>query len=543
MLEHDEATPSLAQHVAVLAPLGRDAALILGLLERASVPAVPMNAWPELARAVRTGLGALVLTQESLTSSEMAELSAALREQPPWSELPVVLLLAQDQARMRSPCAALTALVSTVGVVVQQRPVPRITLGSYVQAALNARRRQYQVRDLLVRERLARDTAETAMRVKDEFLTVVSHELRTPVSAMVIWAQLLAGGTLKSAQLGRAVQAILSSAESQQRLIEDLLDVGRMLTGKLVIHPVRQPIEPLLEAALETLRPMAEAKGVQLALHVEPGVGTVTLDAERMQQVFWNLLSNAVKFTPMDGRVTASLAREGDSVRIVVRDTGQGIAASALPRVFERFGQEDATMTRRHGGLGLGLAIVRQLVELHGGEVMAESAGPGKGATFTVRLPSAGERPPSQPEPPLAVTRRDAPLQGVRVLLVEDGPEMRLALTWTLENAGAEVEAVEAADSALSTLRAAEPTRRPHVLVSDLGLPGKDGMTLVRSVRDLEQQLGQAALPAIAITAHAFDALRERALEAGFQRFLAKPITAATLVATVAELLRTQAAS
>jgi signal transduction histidine kinase len=380
---------ALGEHVAVLAPFGRDAEVVSAVLLEAGIHTSRARDMGQLLGELRQGRGAALLTEEALAPVSLSALLRLLEEQPPWSDLPILLLLAQsDGVRPAEAARLLSELTVTPNVTALERPIAAITLVTAVQSALRARRRQYEVRDLLARERAAREQAEEATRMKDEFLASVSHELRTPLSAILLWAQLLEAGRLSAEQAGHAARSIVSGAGAQSRLIEDLLDVSRMLTGKLQVELTARELEPILLQAVQVVQPMADAKGVSVEVRVPRAGALALLDAERAQQIFWNLLSNAVKFTPKGGRVQLSLAREPQHLCVVVKDTGQGIPPELLPHVFERFRQGDVAFQRR-GGLGLGLSIVQHLVECHGGVVRASSEGEGRGATFTVRLPIA----------------------------------------------------------------------------------------------------------------------------------------------------------
>jgi signal transduction histidine kinase len=377
--------------VIVLAQLGRDGAIIAENLNRAGITTNVVRDFNEFLACIQQEVSVALLTQESLNRSDIDKLQRALADQPSWSELPVQLLLSASRTARTSDARDLAALTAAHGVVVHQRPIPTITLVTAIRSAQGSRRRQFQVRDLLMRERLAREQAEAATRVKDELLAVISHELRTPVSSILMWANLLVSGGLTEEQLTRGTRAVLTCAQVQSQLIEDLLDIARMLTGKLRVQTRPLALGPILETAADTVRPMATAKNVQLELAIDDSPMQVLVDLERIHQVFWNLLSNAVKFTPVGGKVSLRLIEESEQVCVVIADTGQGIPAELLPHVFERFQQGDQGIARHHGGLGLGLYIARQLVELHGGAIAAVSNGTGTGATFTVRLPVASE--------------------------------------------------------------------------------------------------------------------------------------------------------
>ncbi|PCC73714.1 Signal transduction histidine kinase [Nannocystis exedens] len=526
-----EADAALAERVAVLAPFGRDAAVVERVLVGAGLRATTVADVAALLAVQGAGVGVMMIVEEALTPPHAAALAAALAAQPAWSDLPVLLLLADVDGPTPAAAPQVAALCSAGNVTVLARPVAGLTLVTAVQSALRARRRQYEVRDLIFRERAAREEAETATRLKDEFLATVSHELRTPLNTIMLWGQLLAGGRVKPPDMPRALRAIETSARAQSLLIEDLLDVARMLSGKLRVQLREDSLLPAAQAALEVVRPMAQAKSVRLDAQLDPSVGPVLADPDRMQQVLWNLLSNAVKFTPAGGSVTLSLTRDGDDMALRVADTGAGIRRDFLPHVFDRFRQADPTTTRAHGGLGLGLAIVRQLVELHAGSVTAESPGEGAGSVFTVRLPLVDRRAPPAASRPSAPAR---PLIGVRALLVEDDPDTRRALCLVLEDAGAEVTSVASAPAARAALDAA----RPDVLLCDIGMPGEDGYALLRSVRAHEQSAGDRPVPAAALTAYTRDEDRRRALACGFQTHLAKPIEPDLLVATVRALAR-----
>ncbi|GHA73772.1 PAS domain-containing hybrid sensor histidine kinase/response regulator [Cognatilysobacter bugurensis] len=382
--------------------------------------------------------------------------------------------------------------------------------------------------------------ATRANEMKDLFLATVSHELRTPLTSILGWSDMLVSGRLPPSMVDNAVLTISRSARAQAQIVEDLLDISRIVSGKLQLHPRCISIERVIEAAMEAIQPAAFAKGIALELVVAEDVGEITADPDRMQQVVWNLLANAVKFTDR-GRVSIGVARQGDWVEISVRDTGRGIESQFLPYLFERFTQRDSTSTREHGGLGLGLAIVRQVVETHGGTVSAVSNGLGQGACFTVRLPvgrsmplEGGERGPADRDARGSAEMTDAlpRLDGCDVLLVEDDPDSRRMLQIVLEMQGARVHACESAAAALK-VASTEPV---NLVVSDIGMPGTDGYAFIRMLRIQESHAGRPPAPAVALTAYAQNSDRERALDAGFQRHVAKPVHPAELLAVVSEL-------
>lgn len=393
---------------------------------------------------------------------------------------------------------------------------------------------------LLVREKQARTRAEEASRLKDDFLATVSHELRTPLNAILGWAQLLRVGNLDDDRARHAIDVIERNARTQAQVIEDILDVQRIITGKLRLEVQTLMPAPTVESALESVRHAAEAKGVRLHANLDPQAGPISGDPARLQQIVWNLLSNSIKFTPPGGRVEVRLAGIDSAIEIMVSDTGEGIDPQFLPHVFDRFRQADASTTRTSTGLGLGLAIVRHLVELHGGTVIAESAGKGQGATFTVQLPIRREARPvvederrAGPEPPLQPTPR---LDGIRVLVVDDEPDARDLLRQILAECGAEVRDAESARQGMDLLA----TWKPHVIVSDIGMPGEDGYTFIRKVREQEAGPG-ARIPAIALSAYARSEDRLRALMAGYQVHVPKPVEPVEFALVVAGLARTNA--
>jgi PAS domain S-box-containing protein len=397
--------------------------------------------------------------------------------------------------------------------------------------------------ELLAREQASSAQSEAANRMKDEFLATVSHELRTPLTAILGWANMLRRRELDPATAAHAFEAIERNARSQAQIIDDILDVSRIITGKLRLSV--RPIDALtvVHEAIDAVRPAAEAKGIKILTAMEAGACTFMGDPNRMQQVIWNLLANAIKFTAHGGGVEVRLARPGSHVEIAVSDTGQGISAEFLPYVFDRFRQADSSYQRKHGGLGLGLSIVRHIVEMHGGTVQARSAGEGAGATFVLRIPlaaagrssfHAGEAPePAETARPTpASASREAALAGFKVLLVDDEPDTLHMLKLLLEQSGA---TVEACGSAAEALRAARE-REPDVLISDIGMPGEDGYALINKIRALELERG-GRLPAIALTAYAAAEDRSQALAAGYQRHVTKPVDPDDLVAVVAALL------
>ncbi|WP_437509010.1 ATP-binding protein [Sorangium sp. So ce1099] len=407
--------------------------------------------------------------------------------------------------------------------------------------------RRYGVDDLALAEELcnfaalALDNAQLyresqqVNRAKDEFLATLSHELRTPLTAILGWARMLRQGSLKPDTHVRALEAIERNGTLQAQLVEDLLDASRIITGKLRLDVMLIDLPPIINAAIDAVRHGADAKGIELAVQLDPNAGPISGDQTRLQQVVWNLLSNAIKFTPRGGKVSIQLSKSEGLARVQVSDNGQGIVPEFLPYVFDRFRQADSTSTRPHSGLGLGLAIARHLIELHGGTVRAESGGEGKGATFTVDIPLA-------PRGAIAALRKvdglssiaaesEPTLQGVRVLMVDDEPDARELVTTVLERKGASITAVATVEEALSAIA----REKPDVILSDLGMPGEDGYSLIRRLRAQSPEHG-GRIPAAALTAYASAQDRTRALLAGFQSHVPKPIEASELAAVIANL-------
>lgn len=381
---------------------------------------------------------------------------------------------------------------------------------------------------LLHQEQAAREAAEQANRLKDEFLAVLSHELRTPLNPILGWAKLLKNGNLNPTKTVEALNTIERNAKLQSQLIEDLLDVSRILQGKLRLNVLPVRLAPTIAAALETVRLAAEAKNIQIQSVFDSDVEQVSGDADRLQQIFWNLLSNAVKFTPENGRIEVRLTQSDHYALIQVIDTGKGIAPDFLPYVFEHFRQEDGAITRKFGGLGLGLAIVRQLVELHGGMVFAESKGEGQGATFAVKLPILKQAIESVNDGNQGGSIASASLAGFKVLVVDDEPDSRDFVAFVLQQAGAEVVALS---SARDVLHCIEQTQ-PDLLVSDIGMPEMDGYMLIEHVRT---QSEYRDIQAIALTAYAGETNERQVLKAGFQKHLSKPVDPTELVTVAAQ--------
>jgi PAS domain S-box-containing protein len=488
-------------------------------LDTSQLPPMPVTASGPNSRAVRTN-------QIVITDDYMEETRGH----------PAVLVGPDNGLRPQSSLAAPMSVMGRVIGTIEVQTYDRAAYGeehaTAMRMAANLAAVAIENVRLLERESSARAAAEESNRLKDEFLATVSHELRTPLTAILGWSRMLESG-LETEMAARAIETIKRNAKAQAQIIDDILDVSRIITGNLYLelHPIE--LAPVLESAINVVRPTAEAKGIQIESNFEPEPAVVSGDANRLQQVFWNLLSNAVKFTPAGGKVTLSLRQLDAEVELEITDNGQGIDPAFLPFVFDRFRQADSTSTRQHGGLGLGLAIARQLVEIHGGSISAASDGDGKGATFRLRLPLIGALAKSN-EQSDDVEQKAQPQQaqdvlaGIQVLVVDDDVDTLELLTAALRQRSATVTAVSSAAAAMDAIMIA----RPHVLISDIAMPGEDGYDLIKKVIALELV---PKLSAIAITAYAKEEDRERAIMAGFQRYLSKPVELGEFISAVAE--------
>ncbi len=548
-----EASDKQDERILILAPTGRDAGMTARFLGEAGLSPQVCGTIEEMCREMLAGSGLAFLTGEALTTTEaLSCLTEALTQQPTWSDVPLIVLTSGG-ADTPTNADALNTLGEVGNVTLIERPVRVTTLLSAVKSALRARRHQYDVRNhldgearaaeererLLLSEQAARSEAETASRLKDEFLATVSHELRTPLTAVLGWIHILRGGKLDDEAGARALEIIERNARSQNQLIEDLLDVSRIITGKLRLDV--RPVDPgaIIEAAIEAVHPAAEAKEIRLQKVLDTRVSSISGDSARLQQVIWNLLSNAIKFTPRGGSVQVRLERINSHIEISVSDSGEGIKQEFLPFVFDRFRQADGTSARRFGGLGLGLAIVRHLVELHGGTVQATSSGDGAGAMFTVRLPllaiyqreTDSERvhpTASDTHPPIEYPDN---LAGLKVLVVDDEADTLELIKVLLGQCGAAVTTASSAAEALKVLE----SERPDVIISDIGMPTEDGFEFIRKVRQLPPEKG-GKIPAVALTAYARAEDRLRVLRSGYQMHVSKPVELAELVTVVANV-------
>ncbi|HEX5706847.1 MAG TPA: ATP-binding protein [Pyrinomonadaceae bacterium] len=503
-----------------------------------SLPPMPVTAEGPNSRAVRTGQ--VVITNDYWNTKQKGAGQLGILVGP------------DNQLRPQSSLVVpMRTMGRTVGTVEVQSYEDRAYRDEHVTAmrmAANLAAVAIENVRLLDDESHARREAEESNRLKDEFLATISHELRTPLTAILGWSSMLREGRLGAKESASAVEVIERNARTQQQIVDDILDVSRIITGKLRVEPLPVELTGVVQAAIDSVRPAATAKNIELSTRFDPRVREVSGDADRLQQVLWNLLSNAVKFTPVGGsvRVRVERAEEGAHARVCVEDTGIGIRHDFLPYVFDRFRQADQSTTRAYGGIGLGLAIVRHLVELHGGTVGVVSEGEGRGACFTVELPLAELRGAdarervggtSESEQAAMRGRQSEILKGLRVLVVDDEADTLDLVEAILRRGGAEVERALGVDEALGKFSAA----RPDALISDIGMPTRDGYDLIRAVRELDAERGGRPTPAVALTAYAGDADRRQALDAGYRMHIAKPVDPARLVEVLAEAVGDEA--
>lgn len=493
-----------------------------------TLPPMPVSKEGPNSRAVRTGKVVITDNYWAVKQSGRGQ---------------VGILVGEDnglrpQSSLVVPMATMGRIVGTVEVQSYENHAYREEHITAMRMAANLAAVAIENMRLLQFEVRARTAAEESNRLKDEFLATLSHELRTPLTAILGWASMLRDGRLDEKTFSTAVEIIERNARTQQQIIDDILDVSRIITGQLKFEAEPTDLRRVVGAAVDTVRPAATAKSITLRTTYEPGVGPVMGEPRRLQQVVWNLLLNAVKFTPIGGEVRVHLDCDDAHARVVVTDNGAGIRADFLPFVFDRFRQGDQSTTRTHGGLGLGLSIVRHLVELHGGTVRASSEGEGRGSTFTVELPlfriAADSRNEDRPVEESAI-RHPQPeiLQGLRVLVVDDEQDALDLLRTVLEKKGASVTAVASAEAA----HAALAESWPDLMLCDIGMPMEDGYQLMRRVRELESSRSANSTPAVALTAYAGEADRALALDAGYQLHVPKPVDPAALVTLIADLV------
>jgi PAS domain S-box-containing protein len=489
-------------------------------IDTSELPPMPVTSTGPNSRAIRTGEVVITDNYMSATRGHPAIIIGPDNGLRPESSIAV-------------PMAVMGRIVGTIEVQSYERGA--FTEGSVTAMRMAANLTAVAIEDvrLLDRESSARAAAEESNRLKDEFLATVSHELRTPLTAILGWSRMLEAGALDNEVAVRAIETIRRNAKAQSQIIDDILDVSRIITGNLYLD--LQPLElaPIIEAAINVVRPTADAKGIRIETFFDSDPELVSGDTNRLQQVIWNLVSNAVKFTPGGGKVTVAIQQLNSEMRITVADTGRGISPDFLPFVFDRFRQADSSTTRQHGGLGLGLAIARHIVEIHGGTIAATSPGEGQGATFTVALPlleSVTGKRSERVADTLSCGKDQTSLAGLHVLLVDDDQDTLELITAALIGRDARVTAVSSAVAALDAIKLC----RPDVLVSDIAMPGEDGYELIQKVRALDFSAART-IPAVAITAYAKEEDRNRAFSSGFQGYLAKPVEPAELILAVAQ--------
>ncbi len=479
----------------------------------------------EALRLVRVRKPDVVLLDYNLPDMSGMEVCREIKASPETDSIPVL----QISATSRTVEVKVEAMQVGADTYLTE-PIAPAELVAHVNAALRWRRAEERLRESNARIAALYEEAQRANAAKDDFLAVLSHELRTPLNAMFGWIRLLRGGRLTDEQREHALDILQRNANAQARLIEDLLDVSRIVSGQLSIAPRAVDLIALVREAVETVTPQADAKGLSLRADIDTSPAVVNGDPSRLSQIFVSLLSNAIKFTERGGITVLARTMDG-RVRIELRDTGVGIDPEFLPYVFDRFRQADSSRTRPHGGLGLGLAISRHLVEAHGGRISVDSEGRGRGTTFVVELPTAAAAAESRPAPfEPVVAEEPRVLDGIRILLVEDDGDSREMMTIVLEHAGAEVTPTANAMAALARLDEIDP----DVMLADVGLPQMDGYALMRKVREAGR-----AMPAVALTGYASPADRAQAIEAGFTDHLGKPVTPEDLVAVLTRVVRT----
>src|SRR5262245_6840486 len=524
-----ELAADVAARILIFAPVGRDAQLTRDMLERASIPCYGCASLTALCSAFEEqGCGAILLTEEALEDSAFAELAAALDRQPAWSDVPVMLLAGSSSSHPNA--RTLRSIEVLRNVTLLERPIRIAAAVKTIQAALRSRARQYELREVLVALHRARSDAESANRLKDEFLATLSHELRTPLNAILGWTSMLRHGQVQQARMPRIFEALDRNAQAQAQLIGDVLDISRIITGKLKVQMSTVNVSEVMARALDAIRPGATARNIAVAVRDDPDA-YVRGDIDRLQQVFWNLLSNALKFTPPGGAIQIETVRNEGTVSVTVTDSGVGIAPEFMPFIFDRFRQADQTTTRAHGGLGLGLAIAKHLVELQGGSVTALSDGPGRGASYSVAL-AAAAREPERAKPWQSDTVDfNVSLDGRSILVVDDDESSRDVVAAVLEGARAQVALAASAEEGWAQLN----RKRPDLIVADLGVPIENGFAFIRRVRRLVPDPSE--LPAIALSAYADAPSQEAALAAGFTAWVPKPAPPHALLHLIGALL------
>jgi len=509
-------------------PTGRDGELVCSILGRVGISSVPVEP-QKLPDEIAAGVGAVLVAEEALLDGVLGKLEEALFEQPVWSDLPLIVFSGNTVSAEN----LLQAMSGKFNATIVERPIRITMLVSAVRGALRARERQYQARDLLAQ-------LKQADQQKDLFLATLSHELRTPLNSILGWIHILRRRKIGGPDVAHALDVIDRNARAQSEMIADILLVSRVITGKVELSMEPVELTSIVSESIDVIRPSAEVKNIQVSLHTrEYTPSPIEGDTERLQQVLLNLLTNAVKFTEENGRIDITLRRVNGNVEIEVQDNGCGIEPRFLPFIFERFRQADSRHTRRVGGLGLGLAIVSHLVELHGGKVEVHSEGRNKGAKFVVKLPiiQAARLEPSVPPASNAASNGhgEFSLNGLKILIVEDDADSRDMLETILKQHGARVVEAENVERGFALFRA----EQPDILVSDVGLPEQDGYDLIRRIRALPPTDG-GNVPAIALTGYVSLQDQIQTLSAGFQEHLSKPVDTDRLIELLVELSKKQ---
>ena len=507
--------------VLVFMPTGRDALLICRTLENVGIAAQSCVNFQQVEENIELGAGALLIAEEALAKGTLEKIIESFENQPIWSDLPMIIFASKAINSEK----LLTIVGTRLNATIVERPIRIAMLISAVRGALRARQRQYQSRNLL-------NQLKESDHQKDMFLATLSHELRTPLNSILGWTQVLRNKS-SAVDVGHGLEVIERNAKAQTEIISDILFVSRIITGKLSLDLKPIDLIPVIEEAVEVVLPSIVQKKINLNLSFDPKINKIKGDRERLKQVFWNLLSNSVKFTPSEGQINIRAVVKNENVEIEFSDTGIGIDSNFLPFIFERFRQADNSYTRSVGGLGLGLAIVRHLVEMHDGIVSVSSDGKNRGTSFLIKLPEFKvDNSDSDGNNQLTeAIEIEKPNAGIHVLLVEDNDDSREMLTLLFAQANLRVTAAANAAEAIKALE----NERPDILISDIGMPGEDGYDLIRKVRRLSPEQG-GFIPAIALTGYASFQDRKLALEAGYQQHMSKPIDVDKLFELVKDL-------
>ena len=517
---------NLENRVLVLMPTGRDAILICETLKKVGIEAESCADAGDLSAQIRVGAGAVLLAEEALERGILERLAESFNSQPVWSDLPIVLFAGNAHNAER--------LAATVGTrfnaTIVERPIRIPMLISAVRGALRARERQYQSRNLL-------HQLEESDRQKDLFLATLSHELRTPLNSILGWIQLLRGKSSQKIDAAHGLDVIERNAKAQSEIVSDILFVSRIITGKLILEFEPIDLIPILEEAVEVVLPSVNAKQIRLQTFFDSNIKKIEGNRDRLKQAFWNILSNAVKFTPPNGQIDINATVNGTTAEIEFSDSGSGIEPDFLPFIFERFRQADNSYTRQVGGLGLGLAIVRHLIEIHGGQINVKSEGINRGASFIVTLPlliyknSAADAVDNLET--FEKSNADGLPAGIRILLVEDNDDSREMLKVLFAQHNFETTAVSSSAEAIAVIGEFQP----NILISDIGMPNEDGYELIRRIRQLPPEKC-GLIPAVALTGYASVHDRDLAVQAGFQEHCPKPVDVDALIDLIKKLLK-----